>query len=277
MTPFNNVMDVFKLLDKSNCRKCNEKTCLAFAAAVFNGSRPLSDCPQVTADIARQYGNQSKQSPANGFDADQQLAELKAELRTIDFADRAQRIGAALEGSRIVLKVMGKDFKVDPEGTLSTDIHTNPWVTIPILNYILYCKGTPLSGRWVPLRELPSGKDWYRLFGQRCEKPMKKVADTYADLFADLVDIFNGSPVDGHYQSDVALVLHPLPLVPLLICYWHAEDGMASDLNLFFDATAEENLGIGGIYALGTGITRMFERLALRHGGGEPPSKDMNQ
>jgi hypothetical protein len=266
MAQFNNVMDVFKLLDKSNCRKCNEKTCLAFAASVFNGRRPLSDCPQVAAEVAQGYGGQPKQSPANGLDAAQQLAALKAELKQIDFADRARRIGATLEGDRLTLKIMGKDFKVDPQGNLSTDIHTNLWVTIPILNYILYCRGTPLSDRWVPLRELPSGKDWYRLFGQRCEKPMKKVADTYAELFADLVDIFNGRPVDGHYQSDVALVLHPLPLVPLLICYWHAEDGMASDLNLFFDATAEENLGIEGIYALGTGITRMFERLALRHG-----------
>ena len=266
MSQFNTVMDVFKLLEKSNCRKCNQKTCLAFAASVFNGSRPLSDCPQVATDVARFYSNQPKQSPASGFDVDQQLAELKAKLKDIDFAGRARRIGARLEGERLVLKIMGKDFKVDPEGTVSTDIHTNPWVTIPILNYILYCKGTSVSGQWVSMRELPSGKDWYRLFGQRCEKPMKKVADTYADLFADLVDIFNGQPVDNHYQSDVALVLHPLPRVPMLICYWHAEDGMASDLNLFFDASAEDNLGIGGIYALGTGITRMFEKLSLRHG-----------
>jgi hypothetical protein len=161
---------------------------------------------------------------------------------------------------------MGKDFGVDAAGNMVTDIHVNPWVTIPILNYILDCKGTPVKGEWVPLRELPSGKDWHRLFGQRCEKPLKKIADSYTDLFTDLADIFNGQPVDGHYQSDVALVLHPLPLVPLLICYWHAEAGMGSDLNLFFDASAEDNLGIGGIYALGTGITRMFEKLALRHG-----------
>jgi hypothetical protein len=63
------------------------------------------------------------------------------------------------------------------------------------------------------------------------------------------------------------MVLYPLPLVPLLICYWHPEEGMGSNLILFFDATAEDNLGIGGLYALGTGITRMFEKLALRHGG----------
>jgi len=270
MPEFNTVMDVFKLLDKSNCRKCNDKTCLAFAASVFNGSRPLSDCPQVAPEIARSYGCQPRQPLNNELDVEKQLVELKAKLKKIDFAGAARRIGADCEGNTLILKIMGKDFRVDAEGNISTAIHVNPWVTIPILNYILYCKGTPVSGKWVPMRELPSGKDWYRLFGQRCEKPMKKIADTYADLFADLVDIFNGQPVDNHYQSDVSMVLKPLPRVPLLICYWHAEDGMQSDFNLFFDASAEDNLGIGGIYALGTGITRMFERLALRHGSVYP-------
>ena len=268
MSEFITVMDVFKLLEKSNCRKCNQKTCLAFAAAVFNGSRPLSDCPQVPVEIARAYDCESKRSANNQMDAEDQLAKLKAGLKQIDFTGSAQRIGATINGDKLNLKIMGKDFRVDAEGNVFTDIHVNPWVTSPILNYILHCKGTPVTGQWVPLRELPSGKDWYRLFGQRCEKPMKKIADTYTELFTDLVDLFNGQPVDNHYQSDVAVVLHPLPLVPLLICYWHPEDGMASNLNLFFDATAEDNLGIEGIFALGTGITRMFERLALRHGQG---------
>ena len=178
----------------------------------------------------------------------------------------ARRTGARYNGTTLTLKVMGKDFKVDAEGNLYTDIHTNPWVTTPILNYIIHCKGTPIAEKWVPLRELPSGQDWYRLFGQRCEKPLKKIADTYTELFDDLVHIFNGRPVENHYQSDIAVVLHPLPLVPMLICYWKPEDGMESDLNLFFDATAEENLGIGGIYSLSAGIVRMFEKLALRHG-----------
>jgi hypothetical protein len=55
--------------------------------------------------------------------------------------------------------------------------------------------------------------------------------------------------------------------VPLLICYWKPEEGLASELNLFFDATAEENLNIDSIFALGTGLMMMFEKIALRHGG----------
>jgi len=266
MPQFKTLMDVFKLLEKSNCRKCNEKTCLAFAAAVFSGKRPLSDCPAVPPEVLQACGPPPARRRTSEGEADSQLAQLKEALGKVDFADAARRIGAGFENGKLALKIMGRNFRVDTAGNLYTDIHANPWVTAPILNYILHCKGTPLSGRWVPLRELPSGKDWFRLFGQRCEKPMKKVADDYPDLFTDLVDLFNGRPAEDHYRSDVAVVLEPLPLVPLLVCYWHPEEGMASNLNLFFDATAEDNLGIDGVYALGTGITRMFEKLALRHG-----------
>jgi hypothetical protein len=72
--------------------------------------------------------------------------------------------------------------------------------------------------------------------------------------------------VEHHYQSDISLVLHPLPKLPMLICYWKPEDGMASDLNIFFDANAEMNLPIESIYTLGVGLVVMFEKIALRHG-----------
>ncbi len=266
MTQFKTLMDVFKLLEKSNCRKCGDKTCLAFAAAVFNGTKTLAECPRIPEEIARKYTAQPIRQQELDRDRDIKLAELKAKVMEVDFKKAAPRIGAVYEGKKLTIKVMGKPVELDDSGRVITEIHTNPWVMAPIYTYILSCKGTPVKGKWVPLRELPNGKDWYRLFGQTCEKPMKKVADTYTDLFADLVEIFNGQQVENHYQSDVALILHPLPLVPLLICYWLPEDGLESELNLFFDASAEDNLSIEAIYSLGTGITRMFEKLAQRHG-----------
>jgi len=267
MAQFKTLMDVFKLLEKSNCRKCSEKTCMVFAAEVFNGNRALAECPQIPAEISRGYSQQPKKQKAVDQDRENQLAGLKARIMKMDLQETASRIGAVYDGTRLIMKIMGKTVEVDSFGKVATQIHTNPQVMVPLFNYLLTCKGTPVEGRWVPLRELPSGKDWYRLFGQTCEKPMKKVADTYPDLFADLVEIFNGQPVEGHYQSDVALVLHPLPLVPILICYWKPDDGLESDLNLYFDGSAEDNLAIEGIYSLATGITWMFEKLAIRHGG----------
>jgi hypothetical protein len=118
----------------------------------------------------------------------------------------------------------------------------------------------------VPFRELPGGRDRYRLFEQQCEKPLKRFADNNSELLADMADIFSVGQISDKYQSDIAEVLLPMPCIPMLICYWKDEDGMASSLNLFFDVTTEKNIGINGLYLLGTGITKIFEKLALLHG-----------
>jgi hypothetical protein len=52
----------------------------------------------------------------------------------------------------------------------------------------------------------------------------------------------------------------------LLICYWKADEGLESDLTLFFDAGTEENLAVENIFGLTTGLVRMFENIARRHG-----------
>jgi hypothetical protein len=259
-------MEVFKLLDKSNCQECYLATCLAFAGAVFKGEKRLEECTHLSPDIIAQYAG----SAQAGNDPEQMAAEavqqMQAQIRKADLATAAQRIGATFDQDKLTLNILGKNFHVDTEGKLSSDIHIHPWIAMPVLSYILTSGGKDPNGEWVPLRELPNGKNWYRLFGQRCEKPLKRVADMYTDLFEDMIQIFNGQQIEPHYKADISLVLYPLPKVPMLICYWKPEDGLASSLNLFFDATAEENLNIEALFGLATGLVRMFEKISQRHG-----------
>ncbi|MBU0985774.1 MAG: DUF3786 domain-containing protein [Proteobacteria bacterium] len=266
MDQLNNPMEIFKLLEKSNCRECSERTCLAFAAAVFRGQKQLDDCPRLESDIIERFGGKTGSQKTIEQELDEAVAQLKRKIARIDLSSSAQRLEAKFSNDKLTIKILGKDFSIDSKGNLSSDIHIHSWVTIPILSYIIDGAGIPVSGKWVPFRELEGGKTWYRLFGQRCEKPLKKVADTYTDLFEDMIQLFNGRQVENHYESDISLVLHPLPKVPILICYWKPEEGLESDLNIFFDSTAEENLCIESIYRLSTGLVRMFEKLALRHG-----------
>ena len=266
MSQLNNTMEIFKLLDKSNCGKCNKPTCLAFAAAVFNGQKELHECPHLEGEIIEQYGEKAPSHMTIEQEQEQAIEQLKRNVSTIDLSSAAERLGASFSGNKLTIKCLGKDFSVDKNGNITTAIHVHSWIAIPVLNYIIGGAGLPVSEKWVPFRELDGGKTWYRLFGQRCEKPLKKVADTYTDLFEDMIHLFNGKQVDNHYNSDISLVLHPLPKVPILICYWKPEDGLESNLNIFFDSTAEKNLNIESIYTLGVGLVIMFEKLALRHG-----------
>ena len=95
---------------------------------------------------------------------------------------------------------------------------------------------------------------------------MKQVADSYPELFNDMVQMFSGKQVDPQFQSDISVVLYPLPKLPIMVCYWLPEEGMQSSLNVFFDQTADKNLDIGSIFSLGAGLAQMFTRLARRHG-----------
>lgn len=266
MTQFKNVMEVFNLLEKSNCRKCGEKTCLAFSAAVYMGKKDLAECPLLSPEVKSQHKFQERKPNAQEEDSNRMIEKLKAELQEIDFAAREELIGATYKTGQLSLKIMGKDFSIDREGKVHTNIHVNSWIYVSILNYIIHCHGLPLTANWVPLRDLPGGLDWYRLFSQQCEKQLKKTADSYPDLFADLVQMFSGKQIVSDFHSDVAVILYPLPLVPMLICYWKPEDGMESSLNLFFDDTAEKNLGMEALYLLGTGFALMLKKLAHQHG-----------
>lgn len=238
---------------------------MAFAAAVFKGQRQLAECPHLESHVVEHFGGKSEGRATNEPEVESTLEQLKTQAASVDLCSAARKLGAGFSDSKLTIKILGKNFTVDSKGNFSSDIHIHPWVMIPVLNHIIRSKGTAVSGRWVPFRELKNGKTWYGLFEQRCEEPLKRVADMHADLLEDMIHVFNGKQVENHYQSDVSLVLLPLPKVPILICYWKQEDNIESSLNLFFDSTVEDHLNIEFIYLLGTGMVRMFEKIALRH------------
>jgi hypothetical protein len=261
-----NAMEIFQVLDKSNCMECMEKTCLAFAGAVYMGRRRIEECPHLDAKTIARFTEAPEAECSIEQNRDDYLKTLRAQVAETDIAARADRLGGRFDGGRLTLKVLGKDFSVDTAGELSADIHVNPWVAIPFLDYVLNARGNPPSGRWISFRELKDGPERYPLFQKRCEAAMKQVADEYTELFDDMVHVFGGRQVAEQFESDISVVLHPLPKFPIMICYWQPEDGLASSLNIYFDEAAAGNLSIGSIFSLGAGLAQMFERLARRHG-----------
>jgi len=266
MIQLNNAMEIFKILPKTSCRDCGVPTCLAFAAAVFKGDKLLKDCLHMDKATLEVFDVRNSDSRTLEREEQQALEQLKRQIAGIDLSSAAERLGASFSGDKLTIKCLGKDFHVDPKGNVTSECHVHGWVTVPILNYVISCSGTPVSGNWVPLRELKNGAGWAPLFGQRCEKPLKRVADIHTDLFELMIQIFSAKPAPYAFDSDIAVILHPLPRIPLLICYWKPDGEMESSLNVFFDDTAEENLIIDSLYRLATGLVMMFEKIAVTHG-----------
>jgi hypothetical protein len=259
-------MEVFKLLDKSNCRKCNEQTCLAFASKVFLGSKSLDQCPVLSREIVNQFKGEQKQKNKVRTNQEAMLAELQNKIHSCDLQAAAQRVGGNFSKGKLSVRVLGKSFSIDSNGNMFSDIHINFWIAAPVLNYVLYCKGVPLTGQWIPLRELKGGQEKNGLFVQHSIKSFKQIADRYPNLFEDLIILFNGKRIENHYESDISLVIYPLPRLPILICYWKPDEEMDSDLNLFFDSSADMNASLDIVYGIAAGIVNMFEKISMKHG-----------
>ncbi|KPA17707.1 Fe-S cluster protein [Candidatus Magnetomorum sp. HK-1] len=278
-------MDILKLLKKNNCRDCNEKTCLAFAAAVHQGRRKLADCPHIAPEILKKYGAKVQQAASFDEGMKDTIDQLKSNLSKLDFNQTAHRIQGSFSDPWLTLKIFGKDFRMDTSGNFSSDIHITPWLVIPFLNHIIKSTGAPISGQWVTFRELKGGPSRLALYEQRFENELKRLADNFTDLFEDLIHIFNGRQLKSDQNvftentnvADIYLVLHPFPKIPILICYWKPEEDLDSDMTLFFDKTVHEQIDTESLYGLLSGILQMFVRLSMRHGLSTPMPSTTDQ
>jgi hypothetical protein len=263
-----NHLEIYKLLDKTNCRQCGVPTCLAFAAAVLRGEKSLKDCPSLDRAVIEKLGESAESQTPDKEDWDQAMEELRNRISSADLGSLAGRLGAVWLGDKLAVKCLGKDFYIDRSGNMTSDCHNNRWVVVPLLNYVVHGAGLDPGGNWVPFRELKDGAARAPLFAQRCEKPLKELVDKHTDLFELIVDIFDGKPARDSFDSDISVVVHPLPKLPMLICYWKKEGDLESSLSLFFDSTANDNLDIGSLYILGVGLLTMFEKIVLTHAKG---------
>lgn len=266
MPQLRNPLEIYKILPQSNCRQCRVNTCLAFADAVIKGEKRLADCPGLEKNLIEGLDIQVVKRMPSDQQVEQLLEQLRREMAAIDFFSSAERLGGSLSSKKLRIKCLGKDFFVDSGGNVTSDCHVIPWLTIPLLDYVISCSGKDVAGQWVPFRELKDGATWIPLFEPLCEKPFKQMADAHTDLFELILHVFGGKPAAINYSSDISLVLHPLPRVPILICYSRPEDDLQSKLNIFFDTTASENLNIRSVFGVASGLARMFEKICLRHG-----------
>jgi len=267
MATIHNPMEIFKLLNGSNCRDCNEQSCLAFSVAVFKERKPIHACPHLPQAVIDRYsGAVEKPNTVDEYKAEA-IEALKRDVAAIDLSEAAKRLGARFSHDKLTIKIFGKEFSVDARGNLASEVHINAYMVVPALTYILNGSGKSPRGDWITFRELAGGPPRYAHFQQRCEKPLKRVADTYTDLFKDMLEIFDGKQIDSPIGSDISIVLYPLPNFPLMICYWKPEDGLESSLHIYFDSASDDILDIESNYTMNEGIALMFEKIARRHGG----------
>ena len=168
-----NAIELYKKLPKKNCGQCRQKKCMPFALSLIKGEAELSECPYLTEDEV----NELKKTIVHSDWREDLILRLREDIRDIDFSDVASHIGAELKGNALMLKCMGREFKIDPGGEVTTKGFITPWIKILLLHYIKTGGRADLSGKWVSFSELKSGMVKASSFTRDCEEPLREMLD----------------------------------------------------------------------------------------------------
>lgn len=261
-------MDIYKLLNRSNCSECGSPTCMAFALSVVAGEKDILACPYLSPEEAERLAPLvSKRLSQEGFSAS--IIDLRERFLKLDLATLPQRLGADYSDGKLRIECLGKDFVLNEMGRMESFCHVNAWMETLLLSYCLATGTGVLSGRWSSFSELDGAATTGPYFRQRCEVPLQAIADTHGGIFFDLLKLFGAESAPG-FSADRALLIRPLPRVPMVISYSAPEDEMESTLRVLFDSTATEYLGPEVITFMGRGMVEMFQKIISKHEGCMP-------
>ena len=121
-----NVLELYRRLPRTNCGKCAQKACMPFAVALAKGDATAEACPGLTPEQREQIVGGS----AKGDWRETVVAGLRAEVAGLPFAAIAPGLGAALREGAMIIRCLGRDYRVAPDGVIDapgSDAPVAPW------------------------------------------------------------------------------------------------------------------------------------------------------
>lgn len=269
------VIDLYrKVLPRTNCRDCGFATCMAFASMVVSEKLPLSQCPHLTdemlaryqPELDRQYeaGKWTKKDPAQ--DA---LIWAQQRAASMNIADLPERIGGVLvqdDGKAYLdLPYFTGSVLISDTGIRKSDgAPLDRWEQVFLYNHLAQGGKRLPIGKWKAFDQIPNTVSKVKSMKAHVENVLQERFQRKVDELKRACEAIGGrAPTEtelpsGEGASDLAMVFHPLPRIPVLLLFWDAEpdEGFDAKLKLLFDETIVEHLDIESILFLSEHLTR---------------------
>ena len=195
-----------------------------------------------------------------GDDALRVARELMA---GVDPAAAAERCGAEFSGNEdcgfFELGFFGATVRIDyPRLEFERECALPPHVQALLVYYLATSDGTPPPGDWCSFADLPNGRFYSRAFQGYSGDALSRRLGEQSDGLDTAVISLGGRMLSSEElatNADSAWVVPGLPLVPIAIVWWDADDEFPSRAEYLFDATAARHLPTDGCAVLGSWLT----------------------
>ncbi|HXX58627.1 MAG TPA: DUF3786 domain-containing protein [Thermodesulfovibrionales bacterium] len=254
-----NPLAVYKLLPKTNCGECPQKTCMAFAVALKVDPDVIGGCRY----IGQEKVTSIKAMLVTGDWREELIKSLSEEVSKLDFGVIAADLGAHVVDGRLLIRCIGVDHLVGRDGAISPD-RENRWIKILLLHYVRNKGRGGFTGRWISFSEMKGGFVKASSFARECEEPLEELMKSDFQGVSAVLSRLGASPVVG-YPADYASEISLLPRVKSLIIYRGGDEEFPPSLNILFDAASGHFLDVESIMFLCEGLVHTVTMLLREH------------
>ena len=156
---------------------------------------------------------------------------------TVDFAQQCRKSGALCSTEIVTLNYLNEIYQINISFAEVAFVDSKAPVPlrdkILILHYFTQARGTTLTGKQIPYRDLPGGLVYYPTFIKRTIEPLADFFGKEPALLAGVGKIFGARKGE---LGDASLVIDAFAKVPVNIILWQGDDELKAQVNLLFDA-----------------------------------------
>ena len=264
------VVDLYKsVLPRTNCRDCGFPTCLAFAGKVVSEQYPLKNCPHIPPDVLAKSETELAEQYAKGLWLRRDLAAdalkwAKERAASLNAADLPACLGGELaEGEngpelRLpyfigFLRIAGTTIRREDGGELGR------YEQVFILNHLAQGGWRKPTGLWRGFIEFPNTVSKTATMQKTVEEPLaQRFAGKTGELRQRAKALGATDLTLAGSTAQLAMLLAPLPRLPVALLFWDGGGDFAAQAKLMFDETVTEHLDIESIVFLSERIRQLL-------------------
>lgn len=165
------------------------------------------------------------------------LRIARERFSAVDIEQQCRKSGALYSPEIVTLNYLNEIYQINISFAEVAFVDSKAPVPlrdkILILHYFTQARGTTLTGKQIPYRDLPGGLVYYPTFIKRTIEPLADFFGKEPALLAGVGKIFGARKGE---LGDASLVIDAFAKVPVNIILWQGDDELKAQVNLLFDA-----------------------------------------
>ena len=181
---------------------------------------------------------------------DKVCEELLDVVRQTGAAANAPMLLGSVEEGVACIPLFGEKCCVRRDGVYKDAAKLDTIGSILVVRYLLQAGDAPVLHSWLPYRDLKDGAQFSGFIKTNIEDKIALAFQGRRAALEQRLSALGASPGGPDVLGDIALVVHPLPKLPVLCLFWDRDEEFPASFQFLFDASAPIYLDLEALAAV---------------------------